>query len=97
MSASHTLMDLHGQLDRKYQVLYMFTDKPKRGTIKAGWPSSPEENLQRLKNAGLPVERRVAKCGNCGGKSCGSLDSLGIYADKVRIWSYCQNLPPRAY
>ena len=84
MSESHTLMDLHGRLDRKYQVQYSFTAKPKRGTSKPGWPSSPEENLERLKNAGLPVDRRMPKCGNCGGKSCDCLDSLGIYADEVR-------------
>ena len=96
MTGSHTLMDLHGKLDRKYQVQYNFTDKPKRGTSKLGWPSSAEENLERLKNAGIPVERRMSKCGNCGGKSCDCLDSLGIYADKIRARPYCQILPSRA-
>ncbi|KAG7009356.1 hypothetical protein G7Y79_00003g012240 [Physcia stellaris] len=48
--STYTLINLQGKLDQKYQ---------------AGWPSSPEENLQRLKNAGLPYERGVPKCNRC--------------------------------
>lgn len=32
-----------------------------------GWPASPEENLKRLEDAGIPLDRGVPRCGNCSG------------------------------
>lgn len=34
-----------------------------------GWPSSEAENLARLKDAGVPLERGVPKCLRCKGES----------------------------
>ncbi|MCJ1393302.1 hypothetical protein MMC18_006174 [Xylographa bjoerkii] len=65
MTDTYTLMDLNGKLDCKYHVGFFFSDKPPRGSLKEGWPSSPEENQKRLKDAGIPVERGIPKCSNC--------------------------------
>ena len=61
-------MDLNGKLDRKYHVGFYFSEKAPRGKMKESWPKSPEENMERLANAGLPVERGIPKCTNCNGK-----------------------------
>lgn len=66
-----TLMDLQGNLDREYTVNWRFSDKPQRPKEHEGWPNK-EENLERLKNAGDPVDRFISKCSNC--------DSLGHIA-----------------
>ena len=67
--STYTLINLQGKLDQKYQVGFFFSAKPRRRNAQAGWPSSPDENLQRLKNAGLPYERGVPKCNRCNGKT----------------------------
>ncbi|KAI9735446.1 MAG: hypothetical protein M1818_006452 [Claussenomyces sp. TS43310] len=59
-----TLMDLQGKLDREWCISYRTSDKPKRPKEAEGWPT-PEENRERLKNAGEPVDRLVPKCSNC--------------------------------
>lgn len=46
---------------------FYFSPKPRRANAAQGWPASPEENLERLKDAGLPMDRGVPKCGRCGG------------------------------
>ncbi len=61
-------MSLQGDLDKKYQVGYYLSPKPKRNIQAAGWPESPEVNLERLKDAGVPMERGIPKCPRCNGK-----------------------------
>lgn len=58
-------MDLNGKLDCKYHVGYFFSPKPTRVAMKDSWPPSPGVNLERLADAGIPVERGVPKCRNC--------------------------------
>ena len=60
-------MDMNGKLDCKYHVGFFFSPNPIRVTMKDSWPKSPEENLERLLDAGVPVERGVPKCSNCDG------------------------------
>ena len=62
-------MDLDGQTGRQYHVGFYFSAKAPRGSLKDAWPLSPEENLERLLNAGIPVDSKIPKCGNCGGES----------------------------
>ncbi|KAL2386934.1 hypothetical protein RJZ90_000240 [Blastomyces dermatitidis] len=62
----HTLINLQGKLNCKYVVGYYFSDKPQRPSLKERWPESPEENLKRLVDAGIPLDRQIPKCGNCG-------------------------------
>lgn len=42
----------------------------------AGWPKDAEENLERLKDAGLPMDRGIPKCSRCDGKPTLSADPL---------------------
>ena len=61
-------MNLQGKLDCKYVVGYFYSAKPQRAHLKEGWPPTPEENMERLKDAGIQVDRGVPKCTNCNGK-----------------------------
>ncbi|MCJ1303297.1 hypothetical protein MMC08_006105 [Hypocenomyce scalaris] len=62
---TQTFIDLQGKLDCTYQIGYYFSPKPKRTNAAQGWPSSPEENMERLKDAGIPMDRGIPKCNNC--------------------------------
>ena len=48
--------------------MFNFSPNPKRAREREGWPASPAENLERLKDAGIPMDRGVPKCSNCDGK-----------------------------
>ena len=61
----YTFVNLQGKIDCKYYVGYFFSANPARATQRAIWPSSPEENIERLKDAGIPEQRGVPKCNNC--------------------------------
>ncbi|KAJ5898953.1 Zinc knuckle CX2CX4HX4C [Penicillium taxi] len=62
-----TLIDLQGNIDRKYMVGFHFSaDAPKK-SMRERWPESPEENMERLANCGLPFDRRAMKCHKCEG------------------------------
>ena len=58
-------MDLQGKLNREYHIGYYWSPKPQRGLMKEAWPASPEENILRLNNAGMPVDRGIPRCSNC--------------------------------
>lgn len=60
-----TNMDLQGNLMRKYTVTYRFSDQPLRERDRPLWPSSAEDNLERLKNSGEVVPLGIPKCRNC--------------------------------
>ncbi|KAK2747333.1 hypothetical protein FQN57_002231 [Myotisia sp. PD_48] len=62
----HTLVNLQGKLNCKYVVGFFFSDKPQRVNLQERWPASAAENLERLTEAGFPLDRQVPKCGNCG-------------------------------
>lgn len=66
---TQTLVNIQGKIDCTYEVGFYFSDKPQRKSAREGWPEGKEENLERLKDAGLPVDRGIPKCGRCGGKS----------------------------
>lgn len=59
-----TNVSLQGEVGKKYAVGYYFSEKPQRPTLTAKWPATPEENLERLADAGTTLERGVEKCGN---------------------------------
>lgn len=67
-----SLINLQGKLNCKYVVGFYFSHKPQRATLRERWPSSVEENLARLEDAGLPYDRQIPKCANCGGKQANS-------------------------
>ncbi|KAL8687153.1 MAG: hypothetical protein Q9224_005238 [Gallowayella concinna] len=62
---THTLVDLSGKKDCKYKVGYFFKKTPRTGKLAEAWPTSEEENLARLKDAGTPYERGIPKCLRC--------------------------------
>lgn len=61
-------MDLDGNTGRQHYIGFFFSEKAPRGSLLASWPENPEENIERLKNAGLPVDTKIPKCSNCEGK-----------------------------
>lgn len=63
-----SLINLQGKLNCKYVVGFYFSAKPQRANLRDRWPATPEENLERLADAGFPYDRQIPKCGNCGGK-----------------------------
>ncbi|KAI1092634.1 hypothetical protein F5B19DRAFT_198308 [Rostrohypoxylon terebratum] len=66
MMSGRTLMDLQGNLDKKYRVQYRWSDKPLRGREKEIFPKSAEENMERLRDAGEVVHTDIPQCRNCG-------------------------------
>ena len=66
---THTYVNLQGELDKTYKVGFHLSPKPKREIMKQGWPETPEENIERLKDAGMPMERGIPKCMRCDGKT----------------------------
>ncbi|KIW87308.1 uncharacterized protein Z519_11944 [Cladophialophora bantiana CBS 173.52] len=60
-----TNVNLQGETGKKYAVSYFTSDKPQRPTLVDKWPVSAEENLARLADAGVPLDRGVDKCNNC--------------------------------
>ncbi|KAI0394107.1 hypothetical protein F5Y17DRAFT_274732 [Xylariaceae sp. FL0594] len=67
MVSTLTLMDLQGNLGKKYKVYYRFESKPLRPAERPFWPNDDEENLARLPDAGEPVDSGLSKCSNCNG------------------------------
>jgi hypothetical protein len=65
LAVTYTNMDLQGNLDKKYTVSFRNSSKPKRPKENEDWPATPEENLERLADAGEPVDRGIPKCSNC--------------------------------
>ena len=63
-----TYVNLQGELNKTFKVGFQFSSKPKRETAKQGWPETPEENLERLKDAGFPMDRGIPKCNRCDGR-----------------------------
>lgn len=68
MPQTLTLVNLQGKAGCKYTIGYFFTDKPKRKIFATGWPESAEVNLERLADAGVPMENYVPLCRNCNGE-----------------------------
>ncbi|KAJ5777870.1 Zinc knuckle CX2CX4HX4C [Penicillium odoratum] len=62
----YTLIDLQGNLDQEFAVMFFRGPNSPRTSLDARWPGSPEENLARLENAGQAFDRQVLKCHNCG-------------------------------
>ena len=99
---TQTLVDLQGKNDRAYEVGFYFSDKPQRKSAKEGWPASPQENLERLKNAGVPMDRGIPKCYRCGGKSrifqlwslqpCLKTRTIDTDLFRHRAWTYGERL-----
>lgn len=101
LTTTYTNMDLQGNLEKKYSITWRLSDKPMRPREKDSWPSSPEENLERLADAGTPVDRGLPKCSNCDQlghifKSCP--EEKQENADKAIVKCYnCEEVGHRKY
>lgn len=62
----YTFMDAQGNLGKTYQVTFRFSLSADRDLDKSMYPKSAQENLERLKDAGIMVSRLMEKCSNCG-------------------------------
>ena len=65
LAVTYTNMDLQGKLDCKYTISFRLSNKAQRPKEKDAWPATDEENLERLADAGIPVDRGIPKCSNC--------------------------------
>ncbi|POS85195.1 hypothetical protein EPUL_003121, partial [Erysiphe pulchra] len=65
LAATYTNMDIQGTLDRTYSITWRWSPKPMRPKEIQFWPSTPEDNFERLADAGEPTDRGVPKCSNC--------------------------------
>lgn len=63
---TYTNVNLQGEIGKKYAVSYFTSATCHRPALVDKWPASPEENLKRLADAGVPMDRGVDKCNNCG-------------------------------
>lgn len=61
----YTFMDAAGNLGKTYQVTFRFQFNPQRASDAEAFPKTPEENLERLKDAGIAVDCLLQKCTNC--------------------------------
>lgn len=64
LTSTLTNMDFQGNLDKKYTIQWRWSAKSARPKEAEGWPS-PEENMERLGDAGEPVDRGIPRCTNC--------------------------------
>lgn len=64
IASTYSNMDLQGNLDKKHTIQWRWSPKAARPKEAEGWPSV-EENLERLADAGEPVDRGIPKCSNC--------------------------------
>ncbi|KAL5321605.1 hypothetical protein ACEPPN_009565 [Leptodophora sp. 'Broadleaf-Isolate-01'] len=65
LSVTYTNMDLQGNLGKTYAISWRWSDKPRAPKEMDIWPSSPEENMERLADAGQPTDCKMPKCSNC--------------------------------
>jgi hypothetical protein len=64
IESTQTIVNLQGKIGCKYAVFYFLSEKPQRPNMKGRWPKTPEENLERLESAGVPMDSGVVKCNN---------------------------------
>nr|POF01295.1 cellular nucleic acid-binding protein like [Quercus suber] len=65
VSETQTIINLQGKQGQTYVVSFQFSAKPRRAKMAEGWPSSAEENHERLAEAGRVVNSMIPKCNNC--------------------------------
>lgn len=65
ISVTHTIVNLEGKPGQKFVVSVQWADKPRRAKFAEGWPTSKEDNMARLAEAGFVLDGFVTKCDNC--------------------------------
>ncbi len=68
-----TLVDLDGQVNKKYVVTFHYSKKNRVPRLAERWPRTEEENMERLVDGGFIMDSYMVKCKRCNGKcSAGS-------------------------
>ncbi|KAJ5732533.1 hypothetical protein N7493_004014 [Penicillium malachiteum] len=86
-----SLIDLQGVLDREFVVGFFYNATPQRRNLRSRWPSNADENLERLANAGLPYDRQIMKCRNCGEMGHGSRTCKAERVEIEQVEIKCAN------
>lgn len=63
-----TSVNLQGKNGCEFVIGYYYSLKPKRAKYADGFPSTPEENMERLKDAGTTMQSLLPYCYNCQGE-----------------------------
>lgn len=64
---AYTNTNLQGQVGKPYQLgIFTKSSKCPRPILMPIWPKDDADNLERLENTGVPLERGVMICSNCG-------------------------------
>lgn len=88
-----TNVDLQGKQGCKYVIGFYYSPKPKRVKFTEGWPSDAEENLERLADAGEPMDNFATLCRNCNGTVSAPLSLSKTDNSISRTRSHVQELP----
>lgn len=91
LASTYCNMDLQGFLNKKYTVSLRLSPRVQRPKEKDSWPATPEENLQRLRDAGFPVDRGIMKCNNCSELGHGSRACKEEKQEPERVVVTCFN------
>lgn len=67
MPTALTNVNLQGKSSCTYTVGFFFSPKPQRAKFASQYPSSAEENQERLEDAGQPMEQLQPVCRRCNG------------------------------
>ncbi|KAI1845119.1 hypothetical protein JX266_008666 [Neoarthrinium moseri] len=94
MIGALTNMDLQGNLNKKYQVTYRFQSGPARAREAQYFPKGTAENLERLNDAGEPVNSGLLKCNNCDEYGHTSKSCPSDRVEKERVVVKCYNCGP---
>lgn len=60
-----TNVDVEGNVGKTYTLAYFTSPSCPRPILMPLWPKDVADNLQRLEDVGVPMERGVPICGNC--------------------------------
>lgn len=91
----YTIVDFMGNPDKKYVLGIQWSTQSRRRAFREMSAEDPAENLERLKDCGLVMDRGVPVCSNCGGKL--SFSSSMYKSDPVtelgHIRKHCKEEP----
>lgn len=62
----YTLVNLQAEINQQYAVGCFLDSRCKRPVLRPRWPNDQAENLTRLEQAGVAMDRGVDKCRRCG-------------------------------
>lgn len=65
VSLQNTVVDFMGNIDKTYVLVVQWASKSRRSAFAEALAEDPEENLKRLADCGIIMDRGVPVCGNC--------------------------------